>query len=109
MNRIDPLCEIYHEMMTFNNDGIGAYDFIARAGDLPYTTEQISMFDTEWKEMDIYKLERERIITINFKALFVLCGIIRKWSRRLRKTKDEERQKFLQAIEVIPAMEPHDD
>ena len=40
MNRIDPLCEIYYEMMSFNNDGIGAYDFIARAGDLPYMVDQ---------------------------------------------------------------------
>ena len=105
MNRIDPLCEPYHEMMTlFNNDGIGAYYYIAQEGDLPYTPDQLDQFDTDWKNMNIYTLEREHMITINFKALFVLCGIIRRWSRRLRKTKDQERTKFLDAIKVIPSM-----
>ena len=81
MNRIDPLCEPYHEMMTlFNNDGIGAYYYIAQEGDLPYTPDQLNQFDTDWKNMNIYTLEREHMITINFKALFALCGIIRRWS-----------------------------
>lgn len=105
MNRIDPLCEPYHEIMSsFNNDGIGAYDFIAQVGDLPFTPEQIQQYKAEWESMDIYTLEREKMLYINVKALFVLCGIIRKWSRRLRKTKAEERTKFLNSIKVIPAM-----
>lgn len=106
MNRIDPLSEPYYEMMTlFNNDGIGAYDYISQVGDIPYTTGQITQFDTDWKDMNIYTLERERLIVIGIKALFVLCRIIRKWSRRLRKTKDQERTKFLDAVKVIPAMQ----
>ena len=54
--------------------------------------------------MDIYSLEGEKMLYIDVKALFVLCVIIRKWSRRLRKTKVEERAKFFAAIKVIPAM-----
>ena len=105
MNRIDPLSEPYHEIMTsFNNDGIGAYDFISQIGDLPFSPEQIKQFKAEWESMDIYTLEREKMLVINVKALFMLCAIIRKWARRLRKTKMEERAKFLAAIRVIPAM-----
>ena len=44
---------------------------------------------------------------LNFKAIFVLCAIIRKWSRRLRKTMADERDKFLDAIERNSAMKPH--
>ena len=105
MNRIDPLCEPYYEMMSlFNNDGIGAYDYIAQVGNIPYTPDQLKRFESDWTNMNIYTLEREHMLTINVKALFVLCGIIRKWSRRLRKTKAQERAKFLEAVKVIPSM-----
>ena len=92
LNYIEATSHLYHYVSTtFANDGRGLFTYLYVVGHLPYTHEERTTLDAEWRDATIASVG----IKYTPKAVFEWTNYVNVLADKLGKTEHEKRVKYL--------------